>query len=333
MEINKLKHKIAYLITPEILSLLILDCVLLPLALFAAVWLRLGAQWDPKLNQHLWIFFSIPLWTIPIFINLGLYRAVVKYLDDKVVYVVFSGVAISLLILTFLAHIFNIGALPRTAIIIFGLLALVCIGGSRFLLRGILRSMGQGGNLESVAIYGAGGAGVQLALSLIHSNRYTPQIFIDDDRNKWGSTIRGIKVYSPHELTQLISKYQIKQILLAIPSITTNRRREIIKLLEDKSLYIKTLPGINDIISGIVTFNDLKNIEIEDLLGREPIPAYTELLSKNITDKNVLITGAGGSIGSEMARQIAKLNPNQLIILDSSEFALYTINHDLQLHQ
>ena len=330
MTLNKLKNKIAYLITPEILSLLVLDCILLPLALFTAVWLRLGAQWDPKLNLHIWIFFSVPLWTIPIFINLGLYRAVVKYLDDKVVYVVFSGVAISLLILTFLVHIFNIGALPRTAIIIFGLLALVYIGGSRFLLRGILRNLGRDGNLESVAIYGAGGAGVQLALSLIHSNKYAPQAFIDDDSSKWDSTIRGIKVYSPDALSKLVEKHHIRQVLLAIPSLTTNRRREIIKSLEDKSLYIKTLPGINDVISGTVTFNDLKNIEIEDLLGREPIPAYSELLSKNIEDKVVLITGAGGSIGSELARQIANLNPKQLIILDSSEFALYTINQEIK---
>jgi FlaA1/EpsC-like NDP-sugar epimerase len=330
MKSKKLKSKIAYLIAPEILSLLVLDCVLLPLALFTAVWLRLGAQWDPKLNPYLWIFFSVPLWTIPIFINLGLYRAVVKYLDDKVVYVVFSGVAISLLILTFLVHLFNIGALPRTAIIIFGLLALVYIGGSRFLLRGILRNLGRDSNLESVAIYGAGGAGVQLALSLIHSSKYTPQAFIDDDSSKWDSTIRGIKVYSPELLTKLIKKYQIRQVLLAIPSLTINRRREIIKSLEDKSLYIKALPGLNDIISGTVSFNDLKNIEIEDLLGREPIPAYVELLSKNIENKNVLITGAGGSIGSELSRQIAQLKPTQLIILDSSEFALYTINQEIK---
>ena len=330
MIINKLKKKIAYLITPEILSLLILDCILLPLALFTAVWLRLGAMWDPKLNPYLWIFFSVPLWTIPIFINLGLYRAVVKYLDDKVVYVVFIGVGISLLILTFLAHIFNIGALPRTAIVIFGLLALVYIGGSRFLLRGVLRNIGRDGNLEAVAIYGAGEAGVQLALSLIHSNKYAPQAFIDDDNSKWGSTIRGIKVHSPHALTKLAHKYQIRQVLLAIPSLATIRRREIIQSLEDKALYVKTLPGINDVISGTVTFNDLKNIEIEDLLGREPIPANPELLSKNITNKSVLITGAGGSIGSELARQIAKLNPQQLVILDSSEFALYTINQEIK---
>src|SRR4051812_19189684 len=113
MLLIKLKAKISYLVTPEIFSLLILDCILLPLALFTAVWLRLGAEWDPRLTPHLWLFFSLPLWTVPVFINFGLYRAVIKYLDDKVVYVVFAGVAVSILILTFLIYIFNILAFPR----------------------------------------------------------------------------------------------------------------------------------------------------------------------------------------------------------------------------
>ncbi|MCC2624170.1 MAG: capD [Burkholderiales bacterium] len=330
MILNKLKTKISYLITPEILSLLILDCILLPLALFSAVWLRLGAEWDPKLTPHLWLFFSIPIWTIPIFINFGLYRAIVKYLDDKVVYVVFAGVTISILILTFLIHIFNILAFPRTSIIIYGLLALVYIGGSRFLLRGLMRSsFGRNNTLEPVAIYGAGEAGVQLASSLAHGHRYTAGFFVDDDEDKWGNTIRGIKVYPPAKLKALSNKFAIKHILLAIPSANIARRREIIKQMEQESLYVQTLPGINDIISGNVRFSDLKNIEIEDLLGREMVPPNTNLLKKNILGKNVLVTGAGGSIGSELVRQIATLNPQKLIILDSSEFALYSIHQEL----
>jgi FlaA1/EpsC-like NDP-sugar epimerase len=330
MILNKLRIKISYLITPEILSLLVLDCILLPLALLSAVWLRLGAEWDPKLTPHLWLFFSVPIWTIPVFINFGLYRAIVKYLDDKVVYVVFAGVAVSILILTFLIHIFNILAFPRTSIIIYGLLALVYIGGSRFLLRGLMRSnFGKSNALQPVAIYGAGEAGVQLASSIAHGRRYTAQFFVDDDEVKWGSTIRGIKVYPPKKLPALSKKFAIKHILLAIPSANIARRREIIKQMEQESLYVQTLPGINDIISGDIKFSDLKNIEIEDLLGREMVPPNTNLLKRNIQGKNVLITGAGGSIGSELARQIAKLNPQKLVILDSSEFALYSIHQEL----
>lgn len=330
MILNKLKTKIAYLVTPEIFSLLILDCILLPLALFTAVWLRLGAEWDPKLTPHLWLFFCVPLWTIPVFINFGLYRAVIKYLDDKVVYVVFSGVSVSILIFTFLIHLFNVSAFPRTSIVIYGLLALVYIGGSRFLLRGLSRSFGRNHILEPVAIYGAGDAGVQLSMSILHGSKYIVQFFIDDDQNKWGSTIRGIKVYPPQKLVSLSKKFAIKRVLLAIPSANISRRRDIIKQMEHDSLYVQTLPGINDIISGDIKFSDLKNIEIEDLLGRNSISPNVNLLSKNIQDKNILVTGAGGSIGSELTRQIARLNPQNLVILDSSEFALYLIEQEIR---
>ncbi|MCE3268992.1 MAG: capD [Burkholderiales bacterium] len=330
MLLDKLKAKISYLVTPEILSLLVLDCVLLPLALFTAVWLRLGAEWDPKLTPNLWIFLSVPLWTIPVFINFGLYRAVIKYLDDKVIYVVFAGVSISILILTFLIYIFAVTAFPRTSIVIYGLFALVYIGGSRFLLRGVLRSsFGRSNIPEPVVIYGAGEAGVQLASSLAHGRKYIARFFVDDDKSKWHTTVRGIKVYPPQKLHALATRFAFKHILLAIPSANISRRREIIKHMEQESLYVQTLPGINDIISGSIKFSDLKNIEIEDLLGREMVPPNINLLKKNILDKNILITGAGGSIGSELARQIAKLNPQILVILDSSEFALYSIHQEL----
>lgn len=329
MLLNKFKSKIAYLITPEIFSLLILDCILLPLALFTAVWLRLGAEWDPKLTRHLWLFFSVPLWTIPVFINFGLYRAVIKYLDDKVVYVVFSGVGVSILIFIFLIHIFNVSAFPRTSIIIYGLLALVYIGGSRFLLRGLLRNFSRDNTSEPVAIYGAGAAGAQLAMSLAHG-KYQPLFFVDDNKIKWGSTIRGLKVYAPQKLSGLSKKFMIKRVLLAIPSVNISRRRDIIKQMEHESLYVQTLPGINDIISGDIKFSDLKNIEIEDLLGRDSITPNENLLSKNIQDKNVLITGAGGSIGGELTRQIARFHPQKLVILDSSEFALYSVEQEIR---
>ena len=210
------------------------------------------------------------------------------------------------------------------------MLALVYIGGSRFLLRGVLRSFGRTSTLEPVAIYGAGEAGVQLATSLMHGSRYMPQFFVDDEPAKWGNTIRGIKVYTPNKLQLLAKRFAVKRVLLAIPSANSSRRRDIIKQLEHESLYIQTLPGINDIISGNVKFSDLKDIEIDDLLGRDSISPNIDLLSKNIQDKNVLVTGAGGSIGSELSRQIARLNPQTLVILDSSEFALYSIEQEVK---
>ena len=325
-----IKDKLAYLFKWEILSLLLLDCILLPLALFTAVWLRLGADWDPKINPHIWLFYCLPLWTIPLFIQLGLYRAIIKFLDDTVVYIVFTGVTASVLILTVLIHFSNALAFPRTAIIIYWLFALVYIGGSRFMLRGVLRKIGYNGEAKPVAIYGAGSAGVQLASSLIHGNEYAPMFFVDDDEVKWYKTIRGLKVYPPAELIKMTHIYHIIEVLLAIPSVPLSRRREIIGNLEANSIYVKTLPGLASIVSGEVKFSDIKEVDIEDLLGRLPVPPDSKLLSKNISGKTVLVTGAGGSIGSELSRQIAGLNPERLIVLDSSEFALYNIEQELR---
>ncbi|MBX9866231.1 MAG: polysaccharide biosynthesis protein [Burkholderiales bacterium] len=327
-----IKDKIAYLFKWEILALLIVDCLLLPLALFTAVWLRLGAEWDPRINPHLWIFFSLPLWTIPLFIQLGLYRAIIKFLDDTVVYIVFIGVSASVFVLTMLIHFSNALAFPRTAIIIYWLFALVYIGGSRFMLRGVLRKIGYNANAKAVAVYGAGSAGVQLVSSLIHGFEYAPMFFIDDDEKKWHTTIRGVKVYSPAELAKVSQLYNIEQVLLAIPSVPISRRREIVQAIENCSLYVKTLPGMAAMVSGEVKFSDIKDVDIEDLLGRLPVPANQELLTKNIVNKVVLVTGAGGSIGSELTRQIANLRPQKLILLDSSEFALYTIEQELRIH-
>lgn len=327
-----IKDKIAYLFKWEILALLIVDCLLLPLALFTAVWLRLGAEWDPRINPHLWIFFSLPLWTIPLFIQLGLYRAIIKFLDDTVVYIVFIGVSASVFVLTMLIHFSSALAFPRTAIIIYWLFALVYIGGSRFMLRGVLRKIGYNANAKAVAVYGAGSAGVQLVSSLIHGFEYAPMFFIDDDEKKWHTTIRGVKVYSPAELARASQLYNIEQVLLAIPSVPISRRREIVQAIENCSLYVKTLPGMAAMVSGEVKFSDIKDVDIEDLLGRLPVPANQELLTKNIVNKVVLVTGAGGSIGSELTRQIANLRPQKLILLDSSEFALYTIEQELRIH-
>lgn len=325
-----IRDKLAYLFKWEILALLVVDCLLLPLALFTAVWLRLGAEWDPKITPHLWLFFCLPLWTVPLFIQLGLYRAIIKFLDDTVVYIVFLGVTASVLVLTVLIHFVRADAFPRSAIVIYWLFALVYIGGSRFMLRGVLRKIGYNAQAKAVAIYGAGSAGVQLATSLIHGSEYAPMFFVDDDPSKVHKTIRGLKVYPPEELVHASNIYHVEEVLLAIPSVPLSRRREIINNLEQHSIYVRTLPGLASIVSGELKFSDIKDVDIEDLLGRLPVPPNTQLLTKNIVGKRVLVTGAGGSIGSELARQIAALNPEQLIILDSSEFALYNIEQELR---
>ncbi|MBP9743288.1 MAG: polysaccharide biosynthesis protein, partial [Burkholderiales bacterium] len=312
----------------NIQALLAMDFILLPLALFTSVLLRLGGNWDHKLNPYMWIFLALPLWTIPIFINFGLYRAVIKYLDEKVVTIVFYGVSLSVLILIGVIHFLQINAFPKTSIIIFWVFALAYIGGTRFIFRGLLRNLNDRGKIN-VAIYGAGVAGVQICLALQNGTEYNPVVLFDDDPHKWRKSICGITVHAPATLQEIISKNNIKQILLAIPSAANTRRREIINLIEPLSIEIKTLPGISELISGEVTVNDIKEVDIEDLLGREQIPANIELMQKNIYTKIVLVTGAGGSIGSELSRQIATLEPQLLILLDNSEFALYSIEREL----
>lgn len=324
------RNKVMYLFNPEIMALLLIDCFLLPLALFTAVWLRLGAEWDPRLNEHIWLFFCLPLWTIPIWIKLGLYRAIIRFVDDKIVYIVFVGVSISILILVSLIVFTNAYAFPRSSIGIYWLFALVYVGGTRFILRSWLRRNMVTDSTKRVVIYGAGVAGVQLLTYLTNGNEFSPLFFIDDDSNKWDKTIRGIKVYSPDDLIRISQNYKVEQVLLAIPSASLARRREIITNLEKNSIYVKTLPKLDGLITGKVHFSDISDVDIEDLLGRLPVVANQELLTKNIVGKNVLVTGAGGSIGSELCRQIANLRPETLVIFDSSEFALYTIEQELR---
>ena len=241
----------------NIQALLCMDFILLPLALFTSVLLRLGGGWDHKLDSHIWIFLALPLWTIPIFIYFGLYRAVIKYFDEKVVIIVFYGVSLSVLILIGILHFAQIYAFPKTSIIIFWVFALAYIGGTRVILRGIVRNLNSTGKIN-VAIYGAGTAGVQICMALQNGNEYNPVALFDDNRSKWGTTIRGVTVFKPMQLNRIVKENNIEQLLLAIPSASNARRREIINLIEPLSVQIKTLPGMSELISGQVTVNDIK---------------------------------------------------------------------------
>lgn len=328
--IRSYKHLVEQLHNTNIIALLLLDFILLPLALITSVLLRLGGDWDHRLDNAIWIFVALPIWTIPIFISLGLYKAVIKYFDEKIVVIVLLGVTLSVLILTYVTRITHIYAFPKTAIIIFWVFALAYIGGTRLILRGLFRKINtQIKNTPNIAIYGAGSAGVQLCLSLKAGQEYNPAVFFDDDSKIWGSTIRGISIHRPRDIAKVLRQHNIEQVLLAIPSAPYTRRKQIIDMLEPFAIKIKTIPSLASLVSGQVTTNDIKEVDIEDLLGREQIPPDIKLLQKNIRYKNVLVTGGGGSIGSELACQIAELEPACLILLDNSEYALYNIKLQL----
>lgn len=327
---NKISDKFSYLLNSNILALLLLDCILLPLALYTAIWLRLGATWDHRLDSCIWIFYCLPIWTIPLLLNLGLYRAIIKFVDDKIVYIVCYGVTISVAILALVVHLTGNLAFPRSAFFIYWSFATLYIGGSRLLLRAFLRKIGYKHDAKNVAIYGAGIVGAQLATYLSHGNEYSPLFFIDDDSSKWYKTIRGLKVYPPNKLLKLKQKHSIDEVLLAIPSVSLSRRHEIITNLESNAIYVKTLPKIDSLINGTVKFSDIEDVAIEDLLGRISVEPNSNLMAKNIAQKSVIVTGAGGSIGSELCRQIAKLYPEILVLFESSEFALYTIEQEMR---
>ncbi len=331
--IRSYKHLIEQLHNTNIIALLLLDFILLPLALITSVLLRLGGDWDHRLDNAIWIFFALPIWTIPIFISLGLYKAVIKYIDEKIVVIVLLGVTLSVLILTYVTKIAHIYAFPKTSIIIFWVFALAYIGGTRLILRGLFRKINtQIKNKPNIAIYGAGSAGVQLCLSLTAGQEYNPVVFFDDDSKIWGSTIRGISIHRPRDIAKILRQNNIEQVLLAIPSASQTRRKHIIDMLEPLAIKIKTIPSLASLVSGQVTTNDIKEVDIEDLLGRDQIPPDIQLLQKNIRGKNVLITGGGGSIGSELANQISELIPTTLILLDNSEYALYNIKLQLTIN-
>ncbi len=312
--------------------MMFLDFILLPLALFTAIMLRLGANWDHRLDSDIWIFLSLPLWTIPVFMKFGLYKSIIEYFDEKIVVIIFLGVSISVLILVSVMYLFHIYSLPKTAIIIFWVIALAYIGGTRFIMKGILSKF----NFipkKNIVIYGAGSAGLQLCMTLKNNPEYNPVFFIDDDYKKTNKIIKGLKVIHPSTLDNVIKQSNIESILVAMPSIKKSRQREIINSLERLSLSIKVLPSIGDLIKGEVTVSNVKEVEIEDLLGRDTIEPDFNLMSKNIFNKVVLITGGGGSIGSELVRQVLLYGPNKLIILDHSEFAIYSIEKKIQCHK
>ena len=220
--------------------------------------------------------------------------------------------------------------IPRSVPMIFCLVALVYVGSTRFFYRhyyhwifhNILPS-------EAVAIYGAGKAGAQVVASISDSTDYKAVAFIDDDHNLWGSVVQGLRVFSPDKLGYLEGKYNIKRVLLAMPSASREGRRKAIEKLADRNLRILTVPSLSEIIEGKAQLANLRAVEIEDLLGREPVPPRLELLDTSIREQNVLVTGAGGSIGSELCRQILMNAPKRLVLFERNEFNLYTISQEL----
>ena len=271
------------------------------------------------------------LFAIPIFWLMGLYKTIFRFQGSSIIFTVFVATSVYALLYFAVITIYGIQGIPRSIGIIQPILLFLAISATRISIKFLfLSNFKKSKNKTNVLIYGAGSAGRQLLTSLESNTEMKVVGFLDDDYQFHRQIILGQTVYDPKNVEKLISTKSIDTILLALPSITRQKRNQILNDLNKHRVIVKTLPSIQDIVDGRVSVSDIKDLTIDDLLNREQIKPNLELLSKNITSKVVMVTGGGGSIGSELSRQIIKLNPKKIILIELSEFALYKINEDLK---
>jgi FlaA1/EpsC-like NDP-sugar epimerase len=272
------------------------------------------------------VLIAVTLLSVPVFWALGLYRAVVRFLRSRAILSVVLGVSLSASIL--LAFAAGNPLVPIGAVPVYWAFGILYVGGSRFLMRDFLHR--QAGVAENVIIYGAGAAGARLASVLSTGNECVPVSFIDDSSALQGSVVSGVKVRAPSELPRLLVEHGVERLLLAMPSSSRRRRREVLRQLEPYPIHVQTVPDIHDLLSGRARLDELREVDVEDLLGRDPVPPRPDLFNACIENRSVMVTGAGGSIGSELCRQIVRQKPTRLIMLERSELALYGIERELR---
>jgi len=305
------------------------DAVAIPAALWAALVLKFD-RFDPDIDRTFAYFVVATASALLVFSVFGLYQAVVRFMGPKAVATVVAGVTFSVLALGMFDRLVASHQIPLSAFGIYWALALPYVGGSRFLARYLfLRAGGSQKRAARVAIYGAGDAGARLCSVLLSSGDFRPVAFVDDKKMLQGSYIHGIRVYEADSLADLVRKHRIDRILLAMPTASRRRRREVLMQLEPLGVHVQSLPDLSDLISGRAQINELRDVDVADLLGRDAVPPKPKLAGSCIRCKCVLVTGAGGSIGSELCRQIVRLGPSRLVLFEMSELALYTIEREL----
>nr|WP_285275401.1 nucleoside-diphosphate sugar epimerase/dehydratase [Halopseudomonas bauzanensis] len=326
---------------------IVADVLLLSLALWLALFLRLGDEgwlW-PESGQG-FLFVLAPLLALPIYVRTGMYRAVMRHFGNVALYCIAKAVTLGFLAFAFLLLVAkDLGwdvLFPRSVYFAYWALSLIFIGGLRLLAReyfmgdwltaGLPNMRARDGDMagQPVAIYGAGAAGTQLLASLKVGRMYKAVAFVDDDPKLIGRTIAGLPVYSGDGVGSMITDTGAAEMLLALPSATRARRQEILTKLQGHGLHVRTIPGIMDLACGKVKVDDLQEVDIADLLGRDPVPPDPSLFQRCIKGQAVMVTGAGGSIGSELCRQIVQSEPTTLVLFEHSEYALYEIHGELE---
>ncbi|MEZ5752423.1 MAG: nucleoside-diphosphate sugar epimerase/dehydratase [Paracoccaceae bacterium] len=306
----------------------IVDSVLIVACYDLAMTLRLEDQYFVTL-MGVWVVLAVTLpLSIAVFAVLGLYRAALRYINSQVATSMAIGVFASSVIMLSVV-IYSGAPVPRSVPIIYGALLFIAMGASRFVYRAVIRFEGSRAK-EPVIVYGAGEAGRQLAQALLQGPDYSPVAFLDDSPQLQGLVLMGRKVHPPSDAKMLAQTRNARVILFAIPSATRAERRAAIDRVTLPGVEIKTMPGIADLVNGRATLSELRTVTPEDLLGRDPVPPLDGLMAANIRGKAVLVSGAGGSIGSELCRQIMRYQPRKLVLLDVSEFALYSIDTELR---
>ncbi|WP_207886331.1 nucleoside-diphosphate sugar epimerase/dehydratase [Pseudomonas sp. 30_B] len=321
----------------------VVDVVLVWIALWLAFVVRLG-EFDAvrPFNGHGWLFVIAPLIALPLFIRFGMYRAVMRYLGNDALVAIAKAVSLSALLLALVIYWYRGSTVnvPRSMVFNYWWLSLMLLGGLRLAMRQFFMgdwfdpraraNIARGDGRIRVAIYGAGAAGNQLVAALRMGRTLLPVAFIDDDSSIAGRVISGLQVYKPKHIAQLIDETAASEVLLAIPSASRGRRREMLGMLEAYPLHVRSVPGVMDLASGKVKVDDLQEVDIADLLGRDAVPPQQELFERCIKRQSVLVTGAGGSIGSELCRQILSSGARVLILFEHSEFNLYSIHSELE---
>lgn len=307
------------------------DASALCVAMLLSILMRQGAGFSLD-TPLLVILILTPLIGIALLALSGVYRTVVRHLGHEVIVDIIKSISLTTIFLICFSFMARYDNISRTIFLNFWFIALFTITGGRLSARYLFTNYLHHKRYarKSVIIYGAGKAGTSLQIALLKGINYKPVAFIDDDKSIQKLYIGGLKVYKPRDIQYLIKEYDIKEILLAMPASSGNRRRDVLSKLADFPVAIKTVPSLSQMIAGTAKVDEIKELEIEDLLGRSPVPPVENLLTKNISEKSVLVTGAGGSIGSELCRQIARLQPRRLVAIELNEFALYQIEMELK---
>lgn len=337
---NLLKQFVAQLLTlprPAKRALVLaLDVALCVLCVWVAFGLRLE-QWQPLRGAQWWAVVGALGLALPLFVRFGLYHAIFRYSGELAGSSTLKACGWFGLAYIAVFTVAGVPGVPRSIGSLVPLLLTMAVYLSRRLIAYLLSSMClvflDRKALPQVAIYGAGAAGRQIAAALTHSREMVVRCFVDDDPHLQGGTINGMAIVSPQRLLEMAARHSITDVVLAMPSLGRARRAEIVQSLQGLQLHVRTIPGLADLVNGRVQLQDMRELDIEDLLGRDPVAAVEKLLHKNVRGKVVLVTGAGGSIGRELCRQLLQLEPATLLLVDVSEYALYAIHHELQRKQ